>query len=153
MIKNAKYILLAISAIFIFSSCDDDENEQALKDDQIIQTYLEENNIEAKKHSSGLYFKILKEGNGLHPNTYSTVEVYYKGYLTNGTVFDETGGKSIQFSLMNVIEGWQIGIPLLREGGKGQFFIPSELAYGDRSTGSIPANSVLIFEVDLISVR
>lgn len=147
--RKFKFLLLALAGLFIFSSCEDDD-KQAQEDENIIKEYLEENNISAKRHSSGLYFNITEVGTGSHPTPYSTVEVYYKGYLTNGNVFDQTTDKSISFSLSGVIEGWQIGIPLLREGGKGQFFIPSGLAYGDRAIGSIPANSVLIFEVDLI---
>lgn len=150
MLKKIQIVILAISAVFMFNACEDDDDGQAQKDDQIIQNYLEENNISAKKHSSGLYFNITQEGTGSNPTAYSTVEVNYKGYLTDGTVFDQNNGYSSK--LTSVIEGWQIGIPLLREGGKGQFFIPSYLAYGDRSIGSIPANSVLIFEVDLLTV-
>jgi FKBP-type peptidyl-prolyl cis-trans isomerase FkpA len=83
----------------------------------------------------------------------STVTVAYKGYLTDGTVFDESDSNGITFSLRNVIQGWQEGIPLFKEGGSGMLLIPSALGYGSSSQGQIPANSVLIFEITLIDVQ
>jgi FKBP-type peptidyl-prolyl cis-trans isomerase len=78
--------------------------------------------------------------------------VKYKGYLTNNQVFDETvGNNSIEFSLSGLIPGWQIGIPLLQRGGKGVFYLPSALGYGSRYAGTIPPNSVLIFDIELLN--
>lgn len=147
-----KIAVVLLVGLFVFSSCED-EDEQARIDEQIIEDYLAENNISAKRHSSGLYYKILTEGTGINPSSYSSVEVKYKGYLIDGSVFDKTSGDAtISFSLMSVIEGWQIGIPLIREGGSAQLFIPSGIAYGDKQVSTIPPNSVLIFDVDLIKV-
>ena len=142
--------LIIFSLFFIFlSSCKKDD--QAQIDDEIIRQYLEENNIQATKHDSGLYYLITKEGSGDHPDINSVVKVKYKGYLTNGSVFDQThGSETITFPLKNLIEGWQIGIPLLKKGGEGTFFLPSELGYGKQNSGTIPANSVLIFEIVLV---
>ena len=143
--------LIIFSLFFIFlSSCNKDD--QAQIDDEIIRQYLEEHNIQATKHDSGLYYIITKEGSGDdHPNINSTVEVKYKGYLTDGSVFDQTNGSNtITFPLKNLIKGWQIGIPLLKKGGEGTFFLPSELGYGNQNSGTIPANSVLIFEIVLV---
>ncbi len=79
------------------------------------------------------------------------MKVKYKGYLTDGTVFDQTTGSlSATFSLSGLIEGWQEGIPLLKKGGKGTFFLPSALGYGPSGAGSIPPNTVLIFEIELL---
>ena len=75
--------------------------------------------------------------------------VNYKGYLLNKNVFDQST-KPVQFPLSNLIEGWKICIPLLQKGGKGTFFIPSQLGYGPSGTGSIPGNSVLVFEIELL---
>lgn len=150
--KSIKFLLIAIVSIGLHTACDKDDDNQAKIDEEIIKTYLEEHNINAKRHSSGLYFKIIESGSGNYPTKYSTVDAYYKGYLTNGHIFDETSGESLQFSLMQVIKGWQIGIPFIKEGGKIQLFIPSELGYGANAIGSIPANSVLIFDVELETV-
>ena len=105
-----RYLIIFSLFFFFLSSCNKDD--QAQIDDEIIRQYLEEHNIQATKHDSGLYYIITKEGSGDHPNINSTVEVKYMGYLTNGSVFDQTqGSETIIFPLKNLIEGWQIGIP------------------------------------------
>lgn len=147
-----KYWILLCMAIAMIS-CEEKQQQQNVDwvevDDKIIQDYLADNNISAEKHTSGLYYRITEEGNGQHPNGTSFVKVNYKGYLTDGSVFDQNNG--IEFTLNSVIQGWQIGIPLLSKGGSGQLFIPSYLAYGRQARPGIPANSVLIFDVDLIN--
>ncbi|MFN9955636.1 MAG: FKBP-type peptidyl-prolyl cis-trans isomerase, partial [bacterium] len=71
--------------------------------------------------------------------------------LLDGTIFDQTtGNQTATFPLANLIPGWQEGIPLLQKGGKGTFLLPSALGYGPNPVGPIPANSVLIFEIELI---
>ncbi len=146
-----KYLTFLTVLIVIFSACKKEES-QADKDDTIIQQYLSDNNIQATKDASGLYYVITEEGTGDHPDINSEVTVRYKGYLTNGTVFDQTSGNSTAtFPLSGLIKGWQIGIPKLKQGGKGTFFVPSALGYGSQSVGSIPANSVLIFDIELVS--
>jgi FKBP-type peptidyl-prolyl cis-trans isomerase FkpA len=135
----------------LFAGCSKDDEGQDELDDQIIQDYLNQNNIDALEHESGLYYVIEEEGTGGHPDLNSMVEVLYVGSLTNGNVFDETTGNSpVSFPLQNLIEGWQIGIPLLQKGGAGTFFIPSRLGYGSTAHYGIPANSVLIFEITLV---
>jgi len=78
------------------------------------------------------------------------VVVNYVGKLTNGTIFDS--GNNVSFSLGGLITGWQEGIPLIAPGGSITLYLPPSLAYGSRATGSIPANSNLIFKIDLKSV-
>jgi len=101
---------------------------------------------------SGLQYKILKEGTGNFPNATDTVTVHYKGMLMDGTVFDSSidRGQPISFPLDQVIKGWTEGVQKCKIGGKINLFIPSDLAYGDKATGPIPAGSLLIFEVELI---
>lgn len=146
------FLVIGVGVAGLFS-CEDKQQQQnvdwAKVDDAIIQDYLAENNITAEKHPSGLYYRITKEGNGQHPNATSFVKVNYKGYLLDGSVFDQNNG--IEFSLSIVIQGWQIGIPLISKGGSGQLFVPSYLGYGRRAQQGIPANSVLIFNVDLLN--
>ena len=148
---NKKYLVLLSLFIFLFAGCKKESEKQAETDDKIIQDYLTENDLSATKHSSGLYYIIDVEGSGYSPNSNSVIEIKYKGYLTNGTVFDETeGNASATMSLSSLITGWRIGVPLLKKGGEGTFFIPSALGYGTNATGNIPENSVLIFEIELI---
>lgn len=82
------------------------------------------------------------------------MEVNYEGRLIDGTVFDSSyeRGESIKFPLNGVIKGWGEGLTYAKEGGRIQLYIPSDLGYGQRGTGPIPANSTLIFDVELIKV-
>jgi FKBP-type peptidyl-prolyl cis-trans isomerase FkpA len=120
-------------------------------DHQIILAYIDSNHLVADSEANGLYYVPVVVGSGPHPTINSTVTVTYKGYLTNGSVFDQEG--PVSFTLNNVIQGWQEGIPLMQAGGKATLLIPSSLGYGTQANGSIPANSVLIFDVTLNSFQ
>ena len=104
---------------------------------------------------SGLQYKVIKEGEGENPKPEDVVEVHYTGTLTDGTVFDSSveRGETIKFPLNGVIPGWTEGVQLMKPGAKYTFYIPSALAYGDKATGPIPGGSVLIFDVELISIE
>ena len=103
---------------------------------------------------SGLQYKIIQAGDGKSPTITDQVKVNYKGTLIDGTQFDSSfdRGQPAVFGVNRVVKGWQEGIPLMKEGAKWQFFIPSELGYGMRGRPNIPAGSVLIFQVDLLEV-
>lgn len=105
---------------------------------------------------SGLQYKVLTKGSGdSHPSASDKVKVHYHGTLIDGTVFDSSivRGKPIEFGLNQVIKGWTEGLQLMVEGEKTRLFIPSELGYGNRSAGSIPAGSTLIFDVELLKIN
>ncbi|MCP4441496.1 MAG: FKBP-type peptidyl-prolyl cis-trans isomerase [Aureispira sp.] len=104
--------------------------------------------------ASGLQYEIIKEGTGAKPTLQNQVKTHYHGTLIDGTVFDSSveRGEPISFPLGGVIKGWQEGLQLMPIGSKWRFFIPAELGYGNRATGSIPANSILIFEVELLDI-
>jgi FKBP-type peptidyl-prolyl cis-trans isomerase FkpA len=108
-----------------------------------------------KTTASGLQYIITKEGTGKQPTAQSIVKVHYEGRLINGQVFDSSykRGQPVEFPLNQVIPGWTEGLQLMKEGGKATFFIPSNLAYGPQELPGIPANSTLIFDVELISVK
>ena len=146
--------ILAPTLLLALGCNKNDGPDQRVVDEELIEKYLDENQLTAERHSSGLYYIIEEPGTGSNPNVNSEVLVKYKGYLLDGTVFDQTpGSESTTFFLFQVIQGWQIGIPLLKKGGKGTFFIPSGLAYGPRPQVGIPANSVLIFETELVDFQ
>ena len=107
----------------------------------------------ATKTNSGLYYVINNEGTGKKPTSTSNVTVAYKGYLLDGTVFDQSSANGISFGLNRVIAGWTEGIQLFKEGGEGVLLIPSNLGYGPYSQGAIPGWAVLVFDVKLISVN
>ncbi len=105
---------------------------------------------------SGLKYKIIHEGNGQRAKAGDMVSVHYTGKLTNDTVFDSSHNRNqpIKFKLGagQVIKGWDEGIALLNVGDKAIFTIPPDLGYGSRAMGPIPANSTLIFEVELVQI-
>lgn len=106
--------------------------------------------------ASGLKYIVLKEGSGAKPSATSNVKVHYTGNLVDGKVFDSSvqRGQPIDFGLNQVIKGWTEGLQLMTEGSKYKFYIPYQLAYGERAMGNvIPAKSDLIFEVELIKIN
>lgn len=108
-----------------------------------------------KTTASGLQYKVITEGSGAKPGATSKVKVHYTGKLTDGTVFDSSvqRGEPIDFALNQVIAGWTEGVQLMTPGSKYEFYIPSDLAYGDRGAGNaIPPGATLIFEVELLAV-
>jgi FKBP-type peptidyl-prolyl cis-trans isomerase FklB len=105
---------------------------------------------------SGLQYKILTVGKGKSPKATDTVTVHYRGTLIDGTEFDSSHkrGQPATFAVNGVIPGWTEALQLMKEGSKWQMFIPSNLAYGERGAGgAIGPNAVLIFEVELISIK
>lgn len=121
-----------------------------------VENYLASANITgAQKHPSGFYYKITQTGTGSAVvNLCSAITIKYVGKLTNGTVFDQTtGAETRTFILGELIPGWQKGIPLISSGGKITLYIPPSLAYGSAPRGAIPANSILIFDIELVSVQ
>lgn len=104
--------------------------------------------------ASGLQYKTLQEGNGASPKTTDQVSAHYIGTLIDGTEFDNsyTRGQPASFPVTGVIPGWQELLPLMKVGQKVKCWIPPQMAYGPRSAGRIPPNSMLIFEVELIGI-
>ena len=124
---------------------------------EIEKAFLAENEkIEGVKVTpSGLQYKVLKAGSGAKPLANNFVKVHYTGKLLNGTVFDSSveRGQPTTFGVTQVIKGWIEGLQLMPVGSKYEFYIPYELAYGDRGQGeSIPPFSTLIFEVELLEI-
>lgn len=104
---------------------------------------------------SGLQYEVLQEAEGEKPAETDTVKVHYHGTLINGEVFDSsvTRGQPASFPLNRVISGWTEGLQYMPVGSKYKFYIPSELAYGERAQGAIKPNSTLIFEVELLAIE
>lgn len=120
--------------------------------------FLEENKSRegVKSTSSGLQYKVLKEGDGPKPTAANTVKVHYMGTLLDGTEFDSSykRGEPAVFPLNGVIRGWTEGLQLMKVGSKYRLFIPSDLAYGAHGAGAaIGPNATLIFDVELLSIE
>ena len=145
-----KLVALFILIITIASCKKTPTVDQAKVDDGIIKNYISTNGLNATATGSGLYYVIKTVGTGANPTANSTVNVVYKGYFTNGSVFDQSSVSGASLNLGSVIAGWQEGIPYFKKGGgKGILLIPSALGYGSQVSGSIPANSVIIFDITL----
>jgi FKBP-type peptidyl-prolyl cis-trans isomerase len=139
------------------------EARQASAANEALQTleeglaFLEENGKreEVKTLDSGLQYEVLEAAEGPTPVATDTVTTHYEGRLIDGTVFDSSyeRGEPASFPLNRVIPGWTEGLQLMSPGAKYRLYVPSELAYGERAAGTIPPNSTLIFDVELLEVE
>lgn len=153
------YLFLCVLAVF-FTGCEKKEigctpvSPQA--EESQITAYAKANDIKAVKHSSGIFYEILDAGAGTTtPALNSRVFITYTGKLLDGTQFDQgTDPSKTGWPLGSLIEGWQIGLPLITKGGRIKLIIPSSLAYGCIGSGAaIPPNSVLYFDINLADVK
>lgn len=162
-----KYFAFLAWLAFVFTSCgksgsscpyNESSNVASQAESDAVATYLSGAGItDAVKHPSGFYYKIVTPGTGTTaPNLCSQIGINYKGQLTNGTVFDQTTSQMAVFTLGQLIVGWQKGIPLIKKGGKILLYLPPSMGYGsqvirDQSGNTlIPANSILVFTVELV---
>ncbi len=133
------------------------DQQQAEAASEANKLYLDANAAKegVKTTESGIQYRIITEGAGKNPAATDTVKVNYKGSLVSGEEFDSSykRGEPAEFPLNGVIPGWTEGLQLIKEGGKIELVLPPELAYGTRATPSIPANSVLVFEVELLEIK
>jgi FKBP-type peptidyl-prolyl cis-trans isomerase FklB len=107
-----------------------------------------------KTLESGIQYIVMNEGSGAIPKASDKVTTHYHGTLLNGTIFDSSvdRGQPATFPVGGVIKGWQEVLQLMKTGAKWKVFIPASLAYGDRNQGKIPANSTLVFEIELLEI-
>ncbi len=133
-----------------FSNLDSVQREK--EEIAIIDEAIRGGKTPARLSKEGVYYSILKEGTGRQVSIDDTVSVHYKGYLfSNAEIFDQTAETPARFPLKRLIRGWQIGVPLVKVGGKILLVIPSHLAYSIRTRASrIPPNSILVFEVEVL---
>ncbi|WP_298780172.1 FKBP-type peptidyl-prolyl cis-trans isomerase [uncultured Polaribacter sp.] len=150
--KLLKYCILLLTFVNLFSCLGDNSIPEPQTEADILQ-YIEDNNLNAQKSSTGLYYVINNEGSGARPTSTSNVTVSYKGYFLNGTVFDQSDENGISFGLNQVIAGWTEGITYFKEGGDGILLVPYNLGYGISDYNGIPGGSVLVFDINLISVN
>lgn len=146
-----KLALLTLLLPLLAGCMKDDFVDYTIVDEEIISEYLTENNIQAERDPSGLYYKIINEGTGAPIGDDVTqddkVTFSFKGYLTNGSVFADTEGENITQYLSQILLGFRIGLPKINREGEIHLYVPSGLAYGSSGNSGVPANSVVIFEV------
>ncbi|WP_407527525.1 FKBP-type peptidyl-prolyl cis-trans isomerase [Lacibacter sp. MH-610] len=166
-----KFVLVGATLILALNSCKKKDTPctreagstvAPASEEQMITDYLTANNITnaVELNNSGLYYTITTQGSTERAEQCSVLRVKYVGKLTNGTIFDQTQGDNIvSFELGTLIEGWKRTLTLIGEGGKIKLYVPPSMGYGstDRvnpQTGQIiiPKNSVLIFEIELVTI-
>lgn len=155
--KIALIVIVLAAILFYFYTSINNQKTAALNIEKG-HVFLSENGKKADvtTTASGLQYQLLQSGNGdKKPAATDTVRVHYHGTLIDGTVFDSSveRGEPISFPLNRVIPGWTEGVQLMNTGDKMRFFIPADLAYGNRSAGKIPPGSVLIFDVELLAIE
>ncbi|GAB4036108.1 FKBP-type peptidyl-prolyl cis-trans isomerase [Spirosoma gilvum] len=156
-----KTATIGLISLWLLTSCQSTNNAPCesttvttkAPDEEIarLKQFIESSRIKATPDKRGFYYIIQKPGTGGKPTVCSNVSVNYEGHLTNGTRFD--GGQDISFGLNQLILGWQEGIPLIAPGGRITLYLPPSLAYGNQEQGDIPANSILVFQIDLLSIN
>lgn len=153
--KNPVIVFLAAILIgitmFSMANATSPEENQAAGEAFLAKNTTKENIVTT---ASGLQYEILTEGEGPSPSATTNVTVHYKGTTLDGKEFDSSYSRNAPatFPLNRVIAGWTEGLQLMNVGAKYRFFIPSELAYGQRGAGAdIGPNATLIFEVELLS--
>lgn len=147
--------ILTLLILPLFVACDisvDDVDFLNQGEEDIIE-YIEENDLDATKTITGLYYVVEEQGDGDPIEANADVTVAYKGYFLNGTVFDQSGPDGITFNLNQVIPGWTEGIPYFNEGGKGMLIVPPSLAYGAAGVPGIPGGAVLVFDIEILKTN
>lgn len=132
-----------------------DSATREAEENRRIREAMAEGKTGALLSHEGIYYRVLKEGSGRQVQVSDTVTVHYRGYLfETGEVFDQTGETPARFPLNRLIRGWQLGLPLVKVGGKILLVIPSHLAYSIRTRAAkIPPNSILAFEVEVLEAK
>jgi len=148
-----KTYIYSFFLVLTLISCNKDESSTSAQTEADIIDYIENNNLDATKSNSGLYYVINQLGSGQKPNANSNVTVRYKGYFLDGKVFDQSGTQGVAFNLQQVIKGWTEGITYFNEGGEGILIVPSKLGYGSNNYSGIPGGSVLVFDINLLKVN
>tara|TARA_B100000886_G_scaffold301552_1_gene231098 strand:- start:633 stop:1112 length:480 start_codon:yes stop_codon:yes gene_type:complete len=158
-----RFLIFFLVFLSTFSCVDENVVVTRTKQEQLeldltrIQGYINENNLTGfSSTEKGLHYKIMEAGNTTFPANGDTLSVEYIGELLDGSEFDRSNtNQPFEFILGQgqVIEGWEIGLSKIDEGGSGILIIPSGLGYASANTSSIPENSVLIFRIDLIDIR
>lgn len=156
MYKTIIIFMILIMMFFVYQVFNGSNN--TAENNQIGLDFLAQNSQKegVQQTESGLQYEVLVKGDGtVHPNADSNVTVHYHGTLIDGTIFDSSvdRGESVSSDLNKVVPGWSEAVQLMVKGDKFRFYMPSEIAYKDRAIGKIPAGSLLIFDIELISIN
>lgn len=154
-----KIVAFVVGIFMLSASCMQKESsgctaQSPTVEEPVMINFANANSITYTKHSSGILYQIVDPGYGATPNISSKITVEYTGKRMDGSVFDKTAGNPFSNLLGGLIEGWRIGLPLIKKGGKIRLIIPSALAYGCTGAGAdIAPNSPIYFEIQLLNVE
>jgi len=150
-----KKIIFLLPLFILLAACGKNSETGAVMNDteKFIEQFKKQSNV--KELDGGILVQTIKQGQGVTPISTDTVTVNYTGKLIDGKVFDSSipRGEPAQFPLNQVIECWTKGVAQMRKGGKAVLVCPAPTAYGSRALPGIPANSTLVFEVDLLDIK
>ena len=145
-------LLFIMGVLVINSSCKTYSDDDLKVFDKEIEAYIKSKNLDLERSESGLYFTIIEEGEGDEILYSNNVSFTYKGTLLNGNVFDEQK-EPVTFKVNQLIGAWKEIMLDLKKGGKAFLIAPPQLGYGDRELDQIPANSILVFEMEVTDVK
>jgi FKBP-type peptidyl-prolyl cis-trans isomerase FkpA len=147
-----KKIVLLLLLLVSITACRTYSEDDKQSFDAQIKTYLEKKGIECERSESGLYYKIIEEGEGEYIKFTDVVSFTYKGEFLDGEVFDNEK-KPVDFMVKDLIGAWKEIMLELKPGAKAFLVAPPSLGYGDRQLDDIPANSILVFNMEVVGVK
>lgn len=163
---NLSQWLVLLVALLAFSACQQESGSETKSAGEaaaaapatpspsgIMPPYVIKDSASVQLLESGVQLYVIEEGNGAIPSLASNVFINYHGMLTDGTVFDSSfdRGAPADFSLQQLIRGWQIGLTKVKSGSKIKLVVPPDVGYGAQGSATIPPNATLIFDIELIS--
>lgn len=156
--KRSTFTLSLLFILFAnlncFKSSDGCKPKSPTSEAPAMNAYCAANGISPTTHSSGLFYQILDPGTGATASATSKIFITYVGKLTDGTTFDQQANSAqTGWPLNQLIEGWRVGIPLIKKGGHILLVVPSSMGYGCTGYGTIPANAILYFDITLVDVQ
>ena len=155
-LRSTFAVLLCVIALVSCKKSNDVADEQIKIDDKLMVDFIAKNNLAMTKDiSSGIYYQVIAPGSGVGVVSTSTVIANYQGRLLDGSIFDQTTTKPLEFSYGQVIEGWQLGLKFIENKGKIRLLIPSRLAYRayPPAGSNIPKNAVLDFTIEILDIK
>ena len=158
--KNIIWLVVLVMSTIAWQGCKKDSSCSYTEEDMknvvapgtevnALQQFIEKDSIDAVRDPRGFYYKIDAAGSIDKPAPCADININYVGTLTSGKIFDEAA--NAPFNLSNLILGWQVGLPLIGKGGKITLYLPPSFGYKSNQVGSVPANSILIFSIELIN--
>ena len=147
-----KHFLSLLVLVLVIVSCGTYNEDDKKSFDTKIQSYIKKNKLEMEYSPSGLYYRIIEEGEGDFILYNDLVSFEYTGTLLDGTQFDKSEG-AVEFKVNQLIAAWKETMSMLKPGGKAEIIAPPQLGYGDKDLDDIPPNSVLHFKIEVKSVK